>query len=73
LSFASVKVWPQNRGKVGKQRAASTWFVSMSSRRGFTWYEPGRMSSKVTPFIVTSSRGTPTAESTRSSGRFKSS
>ncbi len=73
LSSASVKVWPQKRGKVGKHKAASMWFTSMSSSLGLTSYEPGRMSSNVTPFMVTSSRGTPTAESTRSSGRFSSS
>jgi len=36
LSLASVKVWPQKRGKVGKHSAASTWLASMSSSRGFT-------------------------------------
>ena len=36
LSFASVKVWPQNRGKVGKQIDASRWLMSMSSSRGAT-------------------------------------
>ena len=36
LSLASVKVWPQKRGKVGKQSEASMWLTSMSSRRGFT-------------------------------------
>ena len=35
-SLASVKVWPQNRGNVGKQSCASVQLVSMSSRRGFT-------------------------------------
>jgi hypothetical protein len=32
-SSASVKVWPQNRGKVGKQSEASTWLSSLSSTR----------------------------------------
>ena len=36
LSLASVKVWPQKRGKVGKHSAASMWLASMSSRRGLT-------------------------------------
>ena len=35
MSSASVKVWPQNRGKVGKHSEASRWLTSMSSSRGF--------------------------------------
>ena len=27
LSLASVNVWPQKRGKVGKQSDASTWLI----------------------------------------------
>lgn len=44
-SFASVKVWPQNRGKVGKQSADWTWLTSMSARRSGTEKEPGRICS----------------------------
>ena len=69
MSDASWNVWPQKRGNVGKQRDASTPLTSMSSSRSFTANEPGRMSSYVMPFNVTSSRSKPTAESRRISGR----
>ena len=32
---ASVNVWPQKRGNVGKHSEASTWPMSMSSSRAF--------------------------------------
>ncbi len=44
-SLASVKVCPQNRGKVGKQSADWTWLTSMSASRSGTEKEPGRICS----------------------------
>ena len=41
LSWASRKVWPQNRGNVGKQSDASTWFASMSATRATGLRAPG--------------------------------
>lgn len=55
-SFASVNVWPQNRGKVGKQSADWTWLMSMSASRSGTENEPGRICSYVMTSSLISSR-----------------
>ena len=61
LSLRSENVWPQKRGKLGKQSDASTWLTSMSSRRAFGSQQPTRMSSIVIGLTVISSRGYPAA------------
>ena len=73
LSCASAKVCPQKRGKVGKQSEASTWLRSMSASRAFGSQQPRRISSRVMPSSVISSRSNPTAAMFRLYGNFRSS